>query len=146
MFFVSFTGYGVLRGPIRDTDCGLWPILHSFDHPGCGVCCIMEVNFVSMLCLNVKMQRFVTYNCHCSFEKYKLITYFYIRYIRSERSIILINFCLSIICSNILILVGQTQTHNAVKSILYFQHFVLYCLALFHKLDELYFSDFIHSG
>ncbi|XP_065152087.1 adhesion G protein-coupled receptor B3 isoform X4 [Paramisgurnus dabryanus] len=35
------------------------------------------------------------------------------RYIRSERSIILINFCLSIICSNILILIGQTQTHNA---------------------------------
>ncbi|XP_010768600.1 brain-specific angiogenesis inhibitor 3 isoform X3 [Notothenia coriiceps] len=35
------------------------------------------------------------------------------RYIRSERSIILLNFCLSIICSNILILVGQTQTHNA---------------------------------
>uniref|UniRef100_A0A8C4L0T3 Adhesion G protein-coupled receptor B3 n=1 Tax=Equus asinus asinus TaxID=83772 RepID=A0A8C4L0T3_EQUAS len=34
------------------------------------------------------------------------------RYIRSERSIILINFCLSIISSNILILVGQTQTHN----------------------------------
>ncbi|XP_034537842.1 adhesion G protein-coupled receptor B3 isoform X2 [Notolabrus celidotus] len=34
------------------------------------------------------------------------------RYIRSERSIILLNFCLSIICSNILILVGQTQTHN----------------------------------
>lgn len=36
------------------------------------------------------------------------------RYIRSERSIILINFCLSIISSNILILVGQTQTHNKV--------------------------------
>uniref|UniRef100_A0A8C2R380 Adhesion G protein-coupled receptor B3 n=1 Tax=Capra hircus TaxID=9925 RepID=A0A8C2R380_CAPHI len=35
-----------------------------------------------------------------------------LRYIRSERSIILINFCLSIISSNILILVGQTQTHN----------------------------------
>ncbi|XP_035028001.2 adhesion G protein-coupled receptor B3 isoform X2 [Hippoglossus stenolepis] len=34
------------------------------------------------------------------------------RYIRSERSIILLNFCLSIICSNILILIGQTQTHN----------------------------------
>lgn len=34
------------------------------------------------------------------------------RYIRSERSIILINFCLSIISSNILIVVGQTQTHN----------------------------------
>ncbi|XP_075874868.1 adhesion G protein-coupled receptor B3 isoform X6 [Nelusetta ayraudi] len=34
------------------------------------------------------------------------------RYIRSERSIILLNFCLSIVCSNILILVGQTQTRN----------------------------------
>uniref|UniRef100_A0A4W3IKP0 Adhesion G protein-coupled receptor B3 n=1 Tax=Callorhinchus milii TaxID=7868 RepID=A0A4W3IKP0_CALMI len=34
------------------------------------------------------------------------------RYIRSERSIILINFCFSIISSNILIVVGQTQTHN----------------------------------
>ncbi|XP_072292332.1 adhesion G protein-coupled receptor B3 isoform X8 [Eucyclogobius newberryi] len=34
------------------------------------------------------------------------------RYIRSERSIILLNFCLSIVCSNILILIGQTQTHN----------------------------------
>uniref|UniRef100_A0A4W5K3H4 Uncharacterized protein n=1 Tax=Hucho hucho TaxID=62062 RepID=A0A4W5K3H4_9TELE len=39
----------------------------------------------------------------------------YSRYIRSERSIILINFCLSIISSNLLILVGQTQTHNAVR-------------------------------
>uniref|UniRef100_A0A3Q2QGF2 Adhesion G protein-coupled receptor B3 n=1 Tax=Fundulus heteroclitus TaxID=8078 RepID=A0A3Q2QGF2_FUNHE len=40
--------------------------------------------------------------------------YFFVcfRYIRSERSIILLNFCLSIVCSNILILVGQTQTHN----------------------------------
>ncbi|XP_068137547.1 adhesion G protein-coupled receptor B3 isoform X4 [Hyperolius riggenbachi] len=34
------------------------------------------------------------------------------RYIKSERSIILINFCLSIISSNILILVGQTQIQN----------------------------------
>ncbi|XP_030045872.1 adhesion G protein-coupled receptor B1 [Microcaecilia unicolor] len=36
------------------------------------------------------------------------------RYIRSERSVILINFCLSIICSNALILIGQTQTKNRV--------------------------------
>ncbi|XP_044150205.1 adhesion G protein-coupled receptor B1 isoform X1 [Bufo gargarizans] len=36
------------------------------------------------------------------------------RYIRSERSVILINFCLSIISSNALILVGQTQTRNKV--------------------------------
>uniref|UniRef100_A0AAY4CMH3 G-protein coupled receptors family 2 profile 2 domain-containing protein n=1 Tax=Denticeps clupeoides TaxID=299321 RepID=A0AAY4CMH3_9TELE len=32
------------------------------------------------------------------------------RYIRSERSIILVNFCLSILASNTLILVGQSQT------------------------------------
>ncbi|OCT75074.1 hypothetical protein XELAEV_18034064mg [Xenopus laevis] len=36
------------------------------------------------------------------------------RYIRSERSVILINFCLSIISSNALILIGQTQTRNKV--------------------------------
>ncbi|XP_033849020.2 adhesion G protein-coupled receptor B1-like isoform X2 [Acipenser ruthenus] len=36
------------------------------------------------------------------------------RYIRSERSVILINFCLSIISSNVLILIGQTQTRNKV--------------------------------
>uniref|UniRef100_A0A673BBA9 Adhesion G protein-coupled receptor B1b n=1 Tax=Sphaeramia orbicularis TaxID=375764 RepID=A0A673BBA9_9TELE len=36
------------------------------------------------------------------------------KYIRSERSVILINFCLSIICSNALILVGQTQARNKV--------------------------------
>ncbi|KAF1491003.1 Adhesion G protein-coupled receptor B3, partial [Pygoscelis antarcticus] len=45
-------------------------------------------------------------------EKLYLLFVYLNRYIRSERSIILINFCLSIISSNILILVGQTQTHN----------------------------------
>uniref|UniRef100_A0A803KJE8 Ankyrin repeat domain-containing protein 37 n=1 Tax=Xenopus tropicalis TaxID=8364 RepID=A0A803KJE8_XENTR len=40
------------------------------------------------------------------------------RYIRSERSVILINFCLSIISSNALILIGQTQTRNKVHFIL----------------------------
>jgi hypothetical protein len=40
------------------------------------------------------------------------------RYIRSERSVILINFCLSIISSNALILIGQTQTRNKVGSLL----------------------------
>lgn len=73
-----------------------------------------------------------------------LFTYFYIRYIRSERSIILINFCLSIICSNILILVGQTQTHNAVNNFPTFST-LSYCLAPFHKLDDLYFLGFIGS-
>ncbi|XP_047216464.1 adhesion G protein-coupled receptor B1 isoform X3 [Girardinichthys multiradiatus] len=36
------------------------------------------------------------------------------KYIRSERSVILINFCLSIISSNALILIGQTQTRNKI--------------------------------
>ncbi|KAI4817371.1 hypothetical protein KUCAC02_010772 [Chaenocephalus aceratus] len=36
------------------------------------------------------------------------------KYIRSERSVILINFCISIICSNALILIGQTQARNKV--------------------------------
>ncbi|XP_067281519.1 adhesion G protein-coupled receptor B1-like [Pseudorasbora parva] len=36
------------------------------------------------------------------------------KYIRSERSVILINFCLSIICSNALILISQTQVRNKV--------------------------------
>lgn len=40
------------------------------------------------------------------------------RYIRSERSVILINFCLSIISSNALILIGQTQTRNKVGNLL----------------------------
>lgn len=39
------------------------------------------------------------------------------RYIRSERSVILINFCLSIISSNALILIGQTQTRNKVSGL-----------------------------
>ncbi|KAF3842200.1 hypothetical protein F7725_024151 [Dissostichus mawsoni] len=56
------------------------------------------------------------YCCGLSCLSLITLTVIYIvlwRYIRSERSIILLNFCLSIICSNILILVGQTQTHNA---------------------------------
>lgn len=41
--------------------------------------------------------------------------FFYpVRYIRSERSIILVNFCLSILASNLLILVGQSQTLSKV--------------------------------
>ncbi|XP_039639670.1 adhesion G protein-coupled receptor B3 [Perca fluviatilis] len=59
----------------------------------------------------------VTLIVGCGLSCLSLITLGYVyslffRYIRSERSIILLNFCLSIICSNILILVGQTQTHN----------------------------------
>lgn len=41
------------------------------------------------------------------------------RYIRSERSIILVNFCLSILASNLLILVGQSQTLSKVGCLLY---------------------------
>lgn len=44
------------------------------------------------------------------------------RYIRSERSVILINFCLSIISSNALILIGQTQTRNKVGAFCHAVH------------------------
>lgn len=61
--------------------------------------------------------------------------YYSLRYIRSERSIILLNFCLSIVCSNILILVGQTQTHNVVSVLLVV--FLFYrCSAYFLKNVE----------
>lgn len=52
--------------------------------------------------------------CHL-FPLFSLV-HFCHRYIRSERSVILINFCLSIISSNALILIGQTQTWNKVQS------------------------------
>lgn len=61
---------------------------------------------------------------------------FFFRYIRSERSVILINFCLSIISSNALILIGQTQTRNKVtnkliKSLIYVQQNMLHNLPIF---------------
>lgn len=59
--------------------------------------------------------RDITNNALALLEECNFNKQFVFRYIRSERSIILINFCLSIVCSNILILVGQTQTHNAVS-------------------------------
>ncbi|MEQ2191133.1 hypothetical protein XENOCAPTIV_021662 [Xenoophorus captivus] len=58
--------------------------------------------------------------CQTGKQKQRLLTPFFAdskpdhSYIRSERSVILINFCLSIICSNALIFVGQTQARNKV--------------------------------
>lgn len=55
----------------------------------------------------------------CGASKNVLSLFFHFicsRYIRSERSVILINFCLSIISSNALILIGQTQTRNRVRT------------------------------
>ncbi|XP_048850381.1 adhesion G protein-coupled receptor B1-like isoform X2 [Brienomyrus brachyistius] len=57
------------------------------------------------------------------------------RYIRSERSVILINFCLSIICSNALILVGQTQARSKlgctmVAALLHFFFLSSFCWVL----------------
>lgn len=74
----------------------------------------------------------------CQWKKTKtdlsvVVFYYSLRYIRSERSIILLNFCLSIVCSNILILVGQTQTHNVVSVLDFFFFFLsLFCI-LFKK-------------
>ncbi|TRY56581.1 hypothetical protein DNTS_008409, partial [Danionella cerebrum] len=57
------------------------------------------------------------------------------KYIRSERSVILINFCLSIICSNALILTGQTQARNkvmcsVVSALLHFFFLSSFCWVL----------------
>uniref|UniRef100_A0A668RQM8 Adhesion G protein-coupled receptor B2 n=1 Tax=Oreochromis aureus TaxID=47969 RepID=A0A668RQM8_OREAU len=46
----------------------------------------------------------------CHFSLFPVSRFSAFRYIRSERSIILVNFCLSILASNLLILVGQSQT------------------------------------
>lgn len=39
------------------------------------------------------------------------------RFIKSERSIILLNFCVSILASNVLILVGQSQMLSKVRAL-----------------------------
>ncbi|XP_061425150.1 LOW QUALITY PROTEIN: adhesion G protein-coupled receptor B3-like [Lethenteron reissneri] len=57
------------------------------------------------------------------------------RSIKSDRSVILINFCLSIISSNILILVGQTQTQNKgvctmIAVFLHFSFLATFCWVL----------------
>lgn len=54
-------------------------------------------------------------SCNLSTVFFCVLSFSY-RYIRSERSVILINFCLSIISSNALILIGQTQTRNKVRN------------------------------
>lgn len=127
---VSSTDHGVLRGPICDIDSWLWSVMPLLDHVGSDLCCSMEVistleehtlqphddkYFLSLsLCIYITSYLFnhllkVWFGC--------FYHSFFFRYIRSERSIILLNFCLSIICSNILILVGQTQTQNVVSVI-----------------------------
>lgn len=41
---MPFTGYGVLRGSICDTNSGLWSFLPGLDHTDYGVCCSVEVS------------------------------------------------------------------------------------------------------
>ncbi|AWP21872.1 putative brain-specific angiogenesis inhibitor 2-like, partial [Scophthalmus maximus] len=77
--------YAVLAQQAKDPDMGPTSIPSVPLMVGCGVSC------TSLLIL-------------------LLIYAAFWRYIRSERSIILVNFCLSILASNLLILVGQSQT------------------------------------
>lgn len=65
------------------------------------------------------------------------------RYIRSERSVILINFCLSIISSNALILIGQTQTRNKVRTSL--RHMIMAVGKLHSQMFFSSFSGLMHS-
>lgn len=64
------------------------------------------------------------------------------RYIRSERSIILVNFCLSILASNLLILVGQSQTLSKVGGFLFFWVFLCECVCVLihHTLNYSHFK------
>uniref|UniRef100_A0A3Q3WPM2 Uncharacterized protein n=1 Tax=Mola mola TaxID=94237 RepID=A0A3Q3WPM2_MOLML len=74
---------------------------------------LARVNFDSTLVPSVTL----IVGCGVSSLTLLLLIIIYVsvwKYIRSERSVILINFCLSIICSNALILVGQTQARNKV--------------------------------
>ncbi|XP_068188956.1 adhesion G protein-coupled receptor B2 [Antennarius striatus] len=77
--------YAVLAQQAKDSDMGPTSIPSIPLMVGCGVSC------TALLVL-------------------LLIYAAFWRYIRSERSIILVNFCLSILASNLLILVGQSQT------------------------------------
>lgn len=105
---VSSTDHGELRGPICDTDSWLWPLLPRPDHVGSDLRRALEVTTHA---------RTRATNHYAAAGSTLISLFSPFRYIRSERSIILLNFCLSIICSNILILVGQTQTHNVVSVI-----------------------------
>uniref|UniRef100_A0A8C5ED14 Adhesion G protein-coupled receptor B2 n=1 Tax=Gouania willdenowi TaxID=441366 RepID=A0A8C5ED14_GOUWI len=66
---------------------------------------------VSHLCIMPSVPLMVGCGVSCTALLILLLIYAaFWRYIRSERSIILVNFCLSILASNLLILVGQSQT------------------------------------
>ncbi|XP_033830993.1 adhesion G protein-coupled receptor B1-like [Periophthalmus magnuspinnatus] len=78
---------------------------------------LARVNFDSIMDKSLLPSVTLIVGCGVSSLTLLLLIIIYVsvwKYIRSERSVILINFCLSIICSNALILVGQTQARNKV--------------------------------
>uniref|UniRef100_A0A8C1XCV4 Adhesion G protein-coupled receptor B1b n=1 Tax=Cyprinus carpio TaxID=7962 RepID=A0A8C1XCV4_CYPCA len=90
----------------------------------CSVCVVSSQNMDKSLLPSVTM----IVGCGVSSLTLLLLIIIYVsvwKYIRSERSVILINFCLSIICSNALILISQTQVRNKVMCALVaaFLHF-----------------------
>uniref|UniRef100_A0A8C5H4F0 Adhesion G protein-coupled receptor B1-like n=1 Tax=Gouania willdenowi TaxID=441366 RepID=A0A8C5H4F0_GOUWI len=78
---------------------------------------LAHINFDSIMDKSLLPSVTLIVGCGVSSLTLLLLIIIYVsvwKYIRSERSVILINFCLSIICSNALILVGQTQARNKV--------------------------------
>uniref|UniRef100_A0AAV2KAH4 Brain-specific angiogenesis inhibitor 1 n=1 Tax=Knipowitschia caucasica TaxID=637954 RepID=A0AAV2KAH4_KNICA len=78
---------------------------------------LARVNFDSIMDKSLLPSVTLIVGCGVSSLTLLLLIIIYVsvwKYIRSERSVILINFCISIICSNALILVGQTQARNKV--------------------------------
>lgn len=116
---VSSADHGVLRGPICDADRRLWSLLPRPDHVGGDLRRAVEVITFRRRKPQTAPPRWVSprlREINGTEQGLCCLLRLSNRYIRSERSIILLNFCLSIVCSNILILVGQTQTHNAVST------------------------------
>ncbi|KAK5883478.1 hypothetical protein CesoFtcFv8_000271 [Champsocephalus esox] len=78
---------------------------------------LAHVNFDSIMDKTLLPSVTLIVGCGVSSLTLLLLIIIYVsvwKYIRSERSVILINFCISIICSNALILIGQTQARNKV--------------------------------
>uniref|UniRef100_A0A3Q3RJ16 Adhesion G protein-coupled receptor B1-like n=1 Tax=Mastacembelus armatus TaxID=205130 RepID=A0A3Q3RJ16_9TELE len=119
--FFFFLNVSSLLGSWSDRSCRAVPV-HSF-RTKC-VCdslstfaILARVNFDSIMDKALLPSVTLIVGCGVSSLTLLLLIIIYVsvwKYIRSERSVILINFCLSIICSNALILVGQTQARNKV--------------------------------
>ena len=107
-------GHGQDTAPVRDSHRWLWGLLSHPAAPHHHLRLRVEVSNPTSNVARSGFSLSLSSSCSSPLTQSSVFTKIS-RYIRSERSVILINFCLSIICSNALILVGQTQARNKVK-------------------------------